>query len=105
MSQTTSASGADSSLPELVERKRDRTKEVATPKREDNKKKKRSRNPFKAVFRFVAEIVAEMKKVRYPTGKELWAYFLVVIVFVILMMAFTGLVDLGAGTLSAWIFG
>lgn len=84
----------------------DRSKSEATPKRKDAEQKdKPNRNPFVAIWRFIREIIAEMKKVRRPTGKELWSYFLVVVVFVAFMMAFTGLVDLGSGTLSSLIFG
>ena len=46
-----------------------------------------------------------MKKVTYPTKEELWTYFLVVIVFVALMMLFTGVIDLGSSELSKLVFG
>lgn len=107
MSQTTSAPGGDDALPKAsTPATKDRSKSGATPKRsEGGANTARSRNPFVAIFRFIREIVAEMKKVHYPTKQELWSYFLVVIVFVIFMMVFTGLVDLGSGTLSTLIFG
>lgn len=109
MSQTTSAPGGDGALPKVpTPETKDRSKSEATPKRSErgvNAEKKHNRNPFTAIFRFIREIVAEMKKVHYPTKQELWSYFLVVIVFVIFMMVFTGLVDLGSGTLSTLIFG
>lgn len=86
--------------------RRDRTKTGATPSRdravEDNRKKP---NIFKRIWIFITQVIAEMKKVTYPTGNETWTYFTVVIVFVAVIMAFTGLLDFGFGKLNALIFG
>lgn len=54
---------------------------------------------------FVRQVVAEMQKVRYPTQNELWTYFWVVLAFVAVLMAFTGLLDLGLSRLSTLVFG
>lgn len=56
------------------------------------------------LVRFVREIIAEMKKVRYPTNEELWQYFMVVIGFVAVLMAFTGIIDLVFDKLNLLVF-
>ncbi|AOZ72206.1 preprotein translocase subunit SecE [Boudabousia tangfeifanii] len=60
---------------------------------------------FGRIMLFIRQVILELKKVVYPTKDELWTYFLVVIFFVAVLMAFIGLVDLGMGWLSAKIFG
>ena len=62
-------------------------------------------NIFQRIALFVRQTIAEMKKVTYPTKEDRWTYFLVVIVFVALMMLFTGVVDLGSSELSKLVFG
>ncbi len=54
---------------------------------------------------FVSQVISEMKKVIYPSGSETWTYFLVVIVFVAAIMAFTGLLDFLFGRLNSLVFG
>ncbi|MCI6584897.1 MAG: preprotein translocase subunit SecE [Mobiluncus porci] len=59
---------------------------------------------FRRIARFIRQVIDEMKKVVYPTGEELWRYFLVVIVFVLIIMTAVGLADLGFGALTDLIF-
>lgn len=59
---------------------------------------------FGRIWRFIRQVIDEMKKVVYPTGEELKRYFIVVIVFVGIIMALVGLVDLGFGALTDVIF-
>lgn len=59
---------------------------------------------FARIWRFVRQVIDEMKKVVYPTGEELKRYFVVVIVFVAIIMALVGVVDLGFGALTDLIF-
>ncbi len=83
--------------------RRDRTKTGATRARgesEDNQKP----NIFKRMVIFLQEVVGELKKVRYPTAEETKQYFLVVIAFVAVLMAFTGLVDFIFAKLNTVIF-
>ncbi|WP_022868492.1 preprotein translocase subunit SecE [Schaalia vaccimaxillae] len=86
--------------------RRDRSKQGATPSRdrrvEESEKKP---NIFKRIWIFITQVIAEMKKVTYPTGQETWTYFTVVIVFVVAIMAFAGLLDFGFGKLASLIFG
>lgn len=95
---------------EATEPTRGRTekKGVATPKRSSKvNASQQSDNPgfFKRIILFVSQVIQELKKVTYPTGKETWTYFVVVTVFVASIMAIAGLLDLGFGTLSAYVFG
>jgi preprotein translocase subunit SecE len=53
---------------------------------------------------FYRQVVAELRKVVWPTQEQLVTYFLVVMVFVLFMMAFVSALDLGFGKLVFWIF-
>lgn len=60
---------------------------------------------FARFILFWRQVIDELKKVVYPTSNELWTYFTVVIVFVLILMAFVGLVDLGSSAMTDLIFG
>lgn len=53
---------------------------------------------------FYRQVVAELRKVVWPTQQQLITYFIVVMVFVTVMMAIISLLDLGFGKLSFAIF-
>ena len=53
---------------------------------------------------FYRQVVAELRKVVYPTQEQLITYFIVVMVFVIFMMTLVSLLDLGFGKLAFEIF-
>lgn len=53
---------------------------------------------------FYRQVVAELRKVVYPTQEQLITYFLVTMVFVIVMMALVSVLDLGFGKLIFSIF-
>ncbi len=63
------------------------------------------RGPFARIALFVRQVVAELKKVVRPTRQELFTYIGVVIVFVLVVMAFVGVLDLAFGRLVLWAFG
>ncbi|MDC4233583.1 preprotein translocase subunit SecE [Actinomyces sp. B33] len=85
---------------------KDRTKYGATPSRNQAGSAGQEKpNILRRIWLFISQVVEEMKKVVYPTPNETWTYFTVVIVFVVAIMAFTGLLDFGFGKLSALIFG
>ena len=54
---------------------------------------------------FYRQIVAELRKVVYPTQQQLVTYFIVVMVFVLVMIGLVSLLDLGFGKLVFWLFG
>lgn len=53
---------------------------------------------------YYRQVVAELRKVVYPTRDQLVTYFIVVMVFVLVMMAIVSLLDLGLGKLAFEIF-
>lgn len=54
---------------------------------------------------FLRQVVAELRKVVWPTQQQLITYFLVVMAFVIVMMTFVALLDLGFGRAVYELFG
>jgi|TARA_Y100000815_G_scaffold271613_2_gene298613 preprotein translocase subunit SecE len=54
---------------------------------------------------FYRQVVAELRKVVWPTQDQLVTYFFVVMVFVIVMMAIISALDLGLGRLAFEVFG
>jgi preprotein translocase subunit SecE len=54
---------------------------------------------------FYRQIVAELRKVVWPTQQQLVTYFLVVMAFVLFMIAIVSVLDLGFGKLVFWLFG
>ena len=54
---------------------------------------------------FYRQVVAELRKVVWPTQQQLITYFIVVIVFVLVFIALVSVLDLGFGKFSFWLFG
>jgi preprotein translocase subunit SecE len=48
-------------------------------------------------IKFVRQSIGELRKVVYPTGQQLINYFIVVLVFVLFVIAYVSLLDLGLG--------
>jgi preprotein translocase subunit SecE len=67
--------------------------------RRDRKTEKRT-NPIT----FYRQVVAELRKVVWPTQEQLVTYFLVTMVFVVFFMALISLLDLGFGKLAFEVF-
>lgn len=63
------------------------------------------RNIFVRIALFIRQIFAELKKVQRPTREELGQMFSTVLAFVAVIMILVGLLDLGFGRLTFWIFG
>ncbi len=63
------------------------------------------RGLFARIALFWRQVVAEMQKVVWPTRNELSTYVMVVLVFVVIVMAFITVVDIGVGQLMLWVFG
>ena len=53
---------------------------------------------------FYRQVIAELRKVVYPTQEQLITYFIVVMVFVVAMMLIVASLDLGFGKLVFEIF-
>jgi preprotein translocase subunit SecE len=67
--------------------------------------KRRIGNPFARLNRFMREVVAELRKVIYPTRNELITYTLVVVIFVTIMVAIVSGLDYGFTNAVLKVFG
>lgn len=86
--------------------RKDRTKDAPTRSRDLAESHLEDKpNFFRRIWLFITQVVAELKKVTYPTAQETWTYFVVVVFFVIVIMAYAGLLDFGFAKLNALVFG
>ncbi len=76
----------------------------AGSKNKSNKPDTRARG-FGRITRFIREVVAELRKVIWPTRKELVTYSIVVIFFVAIILTIVGLLDYGFAKGALWVFG
>lgn len=60
---------------------------------------------FSRLFRFLREVVAELRKVIWPTRKQMITYTTVVLIFVAFMVALIALLDLGLAKGVSALFG
>lgn len=77
----------------------------AAPAKKKSAAKKESRNPFAAVWLFLRQVVAELRKVIWPTRSQMVNYTIIVLVFVVVLTAFVSLMDVGFAKLMLWAFG
>ena len=75
------------------------SKAVRGPRNERRDADKRTSLPT-----FYRQVVAELRKVVWPTQEQLITYFLVVMVFVLVMIAIVATLDLAFGKLVFWVF-
>jgi preprotein translocase subunit SecE len=75
-------------------------KDRATPKQKRDRVEHKRTGPVT----FVRQSVAELRKVVYPTGPQLANYFVVVLIFVLFIIAYVSLLDLGIGAAVFRIF-
>ncbi|TDQ51495.1 preprotein translocase subunit SecE [Actinorugispora endophytica] len=66
-----------------------------------DKERKRRTGPVT----FTKEVVAELRKVRWPSRRELITYTIVVIVFVLVLTGYVSLLDFGFGEGVTWLYG
>ena len=78
---------------ESTGRSRRAKKDKATPKQKRDAAEHHRTGPVT----FVQQSVAELRKVVYPTGPQLVNYFVVVLIFVLFIIAYVSLLDLGIG--------
>lgn len=70
----------------------------------ESKSVTRRRGPIAGVRLWARQVTAELRKVVYPTRKQLFTYTLVVLFFVAVMIAFVTLLDLFFGWAMFEIF-
>ena len=75
-------------------------KDKATPKQKRDEVEHHRTGPIT----LVKQSVAELRKVVYPTGPQLANYFVVVLIFVLFIIAYVSLLDLGIGAAIFRIF-
>jgi preprotein translocase subunit SecE len=83
---------------------------TATPERPERGRsgpegRTEGRGLFARLGLFYRQVVAELRKVIWPTRRELVTYTTVVLVFVTALAAFVALLDLGFGRLVLKVFG
>ncbi|UVF79074.1 preprotein translocase subunit SecE [Gordonia mangrovi] len=78
---------------------------VAVTERKKKADAGQSRNPFVRIWVFLQQVVAELKKVIWPTRREMITYTIVVLIFVIVMTAFISGLDLVFARGVLWLFG
>ena len=66
---------------------------------------KQARDKRTSPATFYRQVVAELRKVVWPTQEQLITYFIVVLVFVVVVMTIVSLLDLGFGKLVFAVFG
>lgn len=99
------ASGAveltESDADDDTRKKAKKAKKAKTARKSDEP----SNNPFVFVFNYLKQVVAELRKVIWPNRKQMGSYTSVVLAFLVFMVTFIGLVDLGLAKLVLWVFG
>jgi preprotein translocase subunit SecE len=78
---------------------------VAVKERKKKASPAESRNPIVRIWVFLQQVVSELKKVIWPTRREMITYTVVVLVFVIVMTAFIFGIDLAFAKGVLWLFG
>ncbi|MBD0419145.1 preprotein translocase subunit SecE [Streptomyces sp. NPDC052309] len=77
----------------------------------DSKKKARKggkrakKGPLKRLALFYRQIVAELRKVVWPSRSQLTTYTTVVIIFVVIMIGLVTLIDYGLSNAAKYVFG
>ena len=70
-----------------------------------DRRPERRRSPLGRLGLFYRQIIAELRKVVWPTRNELTTYTTVVIVFVAIVVGIVATLDFGFSKLVLWVFG
>jgi preprotein translocase subunit SecE len=92
----------DKARPAGREKAEKTAKDRPTPKRD---RKAKQASLFSRLVRFIREVWAELRKVIWPTRKQMVTYTTVVLVFVIFMVALVSGLDLAFGKVINVVFG
>ncbi|MFF4760697.1 preprotein translocase subunit SecE [Streptomyces sp. NPDC001292] len=79
--------------------------EVTESKKARKGGKRGKKGPLKRLALFYRQIVAELRKVVWPTRTQLTTYTTVVIVFVVIMIALVTVIDYGLDHAAKYVFG
>ncbi|MER7485250.1 preprotein translocase subunit SecE [Streptomyces sp. NPDC126497] len=67
--------------------------------------KRAKKGPLKRLALFYRQIIAELRKVVWPTRNQLTSYTTAVIIFVVLMIGLITLIDYGLSHAAKYVFG
>ncbi|MEG3629294.1 preprotein translocase subunit SecE [Streptomyces poriticola] len=81
----------------------DETPESKKKQRKGGKRGKKG--PLKRLALFYRQIVAELRKVVWPSRKQLTTYTTVVIIFVTIMIGLVTVIDYGLSNAAKYVFG
>jgi len=82
-----------------------KTAQKTTKAKKSKKAGASSANPIIFVYNYLKQVVAEMRKVIWPSRKQMLTYTSVVLVFLAFMVALVGLADFGLAKLVLLVFG
>jgi preprotein translocase subunit SecE len=98
------AEGSEESDKNLSRRERKRANKAAGEGGKGSGKRAK-RGLFSRIGLYYRQIIAELRKVVWPTRSELMNYTSVVVVFVVVMIGLVATLDWGFAKASFWIFG
>ncbi|MEU3159776.1 preprotein translocase subunit SecE [Streptomyces griseoincarnatus] len=67
--------------------------------------KRAKKGPLKRLTLFYRQIIAELRKVVWPTRNQLTSYTIAVIIFVVVMIGLITLIDYGLSNAAKYVFG
>jgi preprotein translocase subunit SecE len=79
--------------------------EVPEQKKSRKGGKRAKKGPLKRLALFYRQIVAELRKVVWPTRGQLSTYTMVVIIFVVIMIGLVTVIDYGLDHAAKYVFG
>ncbi|WP_411121515.1 preprotein translocase subunit SecE [Streptomyces sp. x-19] len=89
-------------MPERGRSEEDATESEKKPRRGGKRGKK---GPFARLALFYRQVIAELRKVVWPTRSQLSSYTTVVIVFVAIVIGLVTVIDLGINRVVGYVFG
>ncbi|MFE3884660.1 preprotein translocase subunit SecE [Streptomyces lydicus] len=89
-------------MPERGHSEDDAEESQKKPRRGGKRGKK---GPFARLALFYRQVVAELRKVVWPTRSQLSTYTSVVIVFVVIIIGLVTVIDLGINRVVGYVFG
>ncbi|MYT31182.1 preprotein translocase subunit SecE [Streptomyces sp. MspMP-M5] len=89
-------------MPERGRSEDETTESQKKPRRGGKRGKK---GPFARLALFYRQIIAELRKVVWPTRSQLSSYTTVVIVFVAIIIGLVTVIDLGINRVVGYVFG
>ncbi|AIA04330.1 MULTISPECIES: preprotein translocase subunit SecE [Streptomyces] len=89
-------------MPERGRSEEDAAESEKKPRRGGKRGKK---GPFARLALFYRQVIAELRKVVWPTRSQLSSYTTVVIVFVAIVIGLVTVIDLGINRVVGYVFG